>query len=272
MAGFRPGRACGKALLTAPLLVSRDRPCAGSHYGGPLVAARKLFRIEKMMGRTLPEADEAPAMEKAAPAEPVPAVTAAAAAEGPDLAELAALRDRVAEAARLQSEIAELSAAIERTKRELSALHYDGSNTGRFNEVGTELDAVINATEQATETILSAAERIETAAGNLSAQATDETGRGQADEIAEQVVGIFEACNFQDITGQRITKVVSALQFIDERVQRMMEIWGGPEDLAAFIPEKDEQPADDESELLNGPALEEAVGHATQDDIDALFA
>lgn len=89
------------------------------------------------------------------------------------------------------------------------------------------------------------------------------------------MVSIFEACNFQDITGQRITKVVGALKFIEERVAGMMDIWGGANGLAAFAPEPempDETPETDESSLLNGPALEEADGHASQDDIDALFA
>ena len=94
--------------------------------------------------------------------------------------------------------------------------------------------------------------------------------RSLAEDIAEQVVNIFEACNFQDITGQRITKVVQALQFIDERVAKMMDIWGGANDLAAFAPEPEE--AEGDEALLNGPALEEHHGHASQDDIDALFA
>lgn len=233
----------------------------------------KLFRIEKMMGLA------GPAAQANGAAIPVPAnghaAAAPAGAGGLSLEELAALRDRVAEAARLQDELVSLSAAIDRTKRELSALHYEGPAAARFEAAGNELDAVVKATEGATESILEAAERIEQIAGNLSAAAKDDTERGQTDEIAEQVVSIFEACNFQDITGQRITKVVGALKFIEERVAGMMEIWGGANGLAAFAPEPempDETPETDESSLLNGPALEEADGHASQDDIDALFA
>jgi len=255
------------------------------------VAEVKLFRIEKMMGFAAPAAEEpasAP-VETAEPEEKAPVVPPQAANDmttgtGPEalaavgiemsLEELTVLRDRVAEATRLQSELTDLSAAIERTKQELSALHYDGPSAARFEEAGNELDAVVKATETATDTILTASERIDSAAAHLGASAADEMGRNQAEEIAEQVVNIFEACNFQDITGQRITKVVAALQYIDERVGKMMEIWGGPQDLAAFAPEVEEEEAheEDESALLNGPALEEHHGHATQDDIDALFA
>lgn len=250
-----------------------------SQPGGTLVGEQKLFRIEKMMG--LGRAQVQPAAESHMPAEP-PKSEAKPVLVAPDgtglglsLEELAALRDRVSEATRLQAELAELSTAIEKTKQELSAIHYEGPAAARFEAAGSELDAVVKATESATESILGAAERIETLAGNLSAAAADDAARGQAEEIAEQVIGIFEACNFQDITGQRITKVVRTLQFIEERVHGMMEIWGGPSALANFVPDNANEPPaveEDENALLNGPALEEADGVATQDDIDALFA
>lgn len=232
----------------------------------------KYFRIEKMMGYEPPVASpaaapEGPAAPQADNAEPLGAHGLPG---GLSLEELASLRDRVTEASKLQAELAELSAAIEKTKRELSALHYEGPSAEHFEEVGGELDAVVNATEAATDTILSASEKIDTAAAHLGASAPDDVARAQAEEIGEQVVIIFEACNFQDITGQRITKVVNALQYIDERVTRMMDIWGGAQDLAQFAPPKEE--ADGDEALLNGPALDEDNGHASQDDIDALFA
>lgn len=250
-------------------------------WGAPRVAQGKLFRIEKMMGFEEPSTEShSPAVE-AVPvvADVTPAAgeaTQAVAVDAPatpsmSIEELAELRDRVAEAAKLQGELAELSGAIERTKQELSMLHYDGPTAARFHEAGNELDAVVQATEAATDTILTASEKIDSAAAHLGSTAVDDQSRNQAEDIADQVVNIFEACNFQDITGQRITKVVNALQYIDERVNRMMEIWGGPQDLKAFVPEVEET-SDDEAALLNGPALEEHHGHATQDDIDALFA
>ena len=245
--------------------------------GGAQLSQAKRFRIEVMMGYDEPAVEDVtPAVAAVAP---VPAAVSAPSASPtgagqPDtdlsIDELASLRDRVAEAAKLQAELAELSGAIERTKQELSALHYDGPSAARFQEAGSELDAVVNATEQATDTILTASEKIDSAAAHLGASAIDDIGRNQAEEIAEQVVNIFEACNFQDITGQRITKVVNALQFIDERVSKMMEIWGGANDLASFAPAPQE--AEGDEALLNGPALEEHNGHASQDDIDALFA
>lgn len=245
----------------------------------------KRFRIEKMMGYDAPVVEEKPsaipaiapapvamAPEGQAPGEGIPDVSLDGSTTVLSIEELAALRDRVAEAAKLQAELAELSNAIERTKQELSAIHYDGPSAARFKEAGSELDAVVSATEQATDTILTASEKIDSAAAHLGSTAVDDGSRNQAEDIAEQVVNIFEACNFQDITGQRITKVVQALQFIDERVGRMMEIWGGANDLAAFAPQPGEDDECPDQALLNGPALEEHYGHASQDDIDALFA
>ena len=40
------------------------------------------------------------------------------------------------------------------------------------------------------------------------------------------VTQIFEACNFQDVTGQRISKVVKTLQLIDNRVSQLLHTFG----------------------------------------------
>src|SRR5262249_27593828 len=93
---------------------------------------------------------------------------------------------------------------------------------------------------------------------------------GIVSDIQDQVIKIFEACNFQDLTGQRITKVVATLQFIETHIIRMMEIWGGIDAFKDFAPEaRSERDAD--GRLLNGPKLADEAGHASQDDIDALF-
>jgi len=97
----------------------------------------------------------------------------------------------------------------------------------------------------------------------------DEHDRALAHDIQEHVIGIFEACNFQDLTGQRISKVVGALKFIERHVVRMMEIWGGIESFQGLAPTG----ANGENgQLINGPKLDGDLGHASQDEIDALFA
>ncbi|EFO34553.1 putative methyl-accepting chemotaxis protein [Roseibium sp. TrichSKD4] len=180
-------------------------------------------------------------------------------------------RAELSEAAKLKSELDTIYEAIAQTKKEIAALHETtGSEGEEMHRVTNELDAVVTGTEGATETILSAAEFIDETANTLSAHLE---GRDQdmASDIQEKVVQIFEACNFQDLTGQRITKVVGTLRFIEDRITEMMDIWGGIESFNDVEAVKREERVGDEA-LLNGPALEEDMDVATQDDIDALFA
>ncbi len=87
------------------------------------------------------------------------------------------------------------------------------------------------------------------------------------DHVANEVTKIIEACSFQDITGQRITKVVNTIRFIEERILAMIEIWGA----AAFadLPISQESNAEGDAGLMNGPQL--ANKGISQDDINALF-
>ena len=91
-----------------------------------------------------------------------------------------------------------------------------------------------------------------------------------SEEILERVISIFEACNFQDLTGQRISKVMTTMKFIEQHINAMMDIWGGVDAIKAHIPAQVDSRSDDDK-LLNGPKLAGDVGHASQDDIDALF-
>ena len=87
-----------------------------------------------------------------------------------------------------------------------------------------------------------------------------------AAEIGKQATEIMTACSFQDLTGQRISKVVNALRYIETRINAMIEIWGIDEAarVAATAP-ADNRP---DAHLLNGPQLE---GAADQSEIDSLF-
>jgi chemotaxis protein CheZ len=173
------------------------------------------------------------------------------------------------EARKIKVELDTIYEAIDKTKREIATLHVSGCNGREIGRVTDELDAVVFGTESATEQILSAAEAIDTAAGNLSRSLT---GYEQelASGIQDTVVQVFEACNFQDLTGQRITKVVNTLRFVEERIVRMMEIWGGIESFKDIEVELEHRMGD--QALLNGPALGTDMDIASQDDIDALFA
>ncbi len=179
-------------------------------------------------------------------------------------------RRQFTEAYKLKTELDGIQEAIERTKREIATLHVSGFKGQEMTRVTDELDAVVGGTEQATEQILGAAEAIDEAAATLAARSKG-TDAELVQDIQDKVLAIFEACNFQDLTGQRITKVVNVLGFIEDRVHRMMEIWGGLENFASIEADPSMQKVGDAA-LLNGPALPESDGVASQDDIDALFA
>jgi chemotaxis protein CheZ len=133
-----------------------------------------------------------------------------------------------------------------------------------------ELDAVAESAERATQQILTAAEDIEDAANTLSASLKRQQEQTLALDIQENLLKIFEACNFQDLTGQRITKVLTTLKFVEERIAHMIEIWGGIDAFQAYA----ETAAVDlgGGALLHGPKLDGDEGHVSQDDVDAIFA
>ncbi|MEX1147817.1 MAG: protein phosphatase CheZ, partial [Sphingomonadales bacterium] len=86
--------------------------------------------------------------------------------------------------------------------------------------------------------------------------------------VNEQIMRIFEACSFQDITGQRISKVVETLTYIEDRASQIRSILGVTDDDTATASPMD--PSDnDDSQLLSGPALDgEGID---QNAIDALL-
>ncbi len=184
--------------------------------------------------------------------------------------ELKLSEEEIEEARKLRNELKEIYDAIERTKVEILTIHQSGVNGMEISRVSDELGAIVEGTEKATETILESAESIDQIAADLVAALTSENHQGMVGDMQDQVIQIFESCNFQDLTGQRISKVVSAFGFIEERVIQMMEIWGGVESFAEVEAMNREDRAGDKA-LLNGPALNEDENVASQDDIDALF-
>ena len=179
-------------------------------------------------------------------------------------------QSQIAEVQKLKTELDLIQAAITRTKHEIATVHLSGFQGPQMLRVTHELDAVVDGTEQATQSILNCAEEIDQAANTLSALLKNEHEKGLAHDIQDRVVQVFESCNFQDLTGQRISKVVATLKFIETHIASMMEIWGGVE---AFRDADPEAVAEREGEhkMLNGPKLDGEAGHASQDDIDALF-
>jgi chemotaxis protein CheZ len=179
-------------------------------------------------------------------------------------------RAQIEQCEKLKVELDLIHDAINRTKHEIAAIHGKSFDGQEMAKVNGELGAVANGTEQATQQILECAEFIDQAASALSRVNSPDQQKLLSEEIQERVVSIFEACNFQDLTGQRINKVMNTMKLIEGHINVMMEIWGGVDAIKAHAPAIIDTRAEDEK-LLNGPKLEGDVGHASQDDIDALF-
>ncbi len=184
-----------------------------------------------------------------------------------------ACRRDLHEALAMRSELDVMKEAITRTKSELATLHRT-ENTGKgMRRAADELDAVVDSTERATTQLLGAIEEIESHAGMLNASTLPPGMKPHVDVILERVISAYEACNFQDLTGQRISKIVGVMKFIEEHLDRLITTWSELDSFKELIAVMPSAPSalDDESSLLNGPKLDHDIGHVDQSDIDSLF-
>ena len=123
----------------------------------------------------------------------------------------------------------------------LATISYTGTGASAANS-GAELEAVVDVTEQATTKILNAAERIEK---NL--------GKDIDAQTQQDLQDIVMACEFQDITGQRIQNALKNIRDIEAQLNALFS------DLGIDI-----APAEEE-------IMEDLGGTSSQDDIDALI-
>jgi chemotaxis protein CheZ len=85
--------------------------------------------------------------------------------------------------------------------------------SGATRNSGLELEGVIETTDAAANRIMGAAEAIRAAVA----------AGGQKAVILDQVNEIFEACSFQDLTGQRIRRALEHLQRVEGTISEMVE-------------------------------------------------
>ncbi len=167
--------------------------------------------------------------------------------------------DLSASEAGLLAEIEDLARTIATAKAEISALRVDDIMTNHIPSATDELDAIVAHTAAATDSILEVCETLDGVAATLSRDG-DAAGGGQLHEATSR---IYEACSFQDITGQRISKVVATLKAIDQKVATIMATFNGRVEPRATS-------AEGEAVLLNGPQLPALA--MDQTDIDELLA
>ncbi len=160
----------------------------------------------------------------------------------------------------IYQELRALHNLIEETRKEISASRASDISGTHIPDATDELDAVVAATEVATGTIMDSCE-------SLSAY-SDQLDAVHKTFVIGEVTKILESCSFQDITGQRITKVIRSIKQIEEKINKLMSVLeekipGLPNSVLEDTREGDER-------LLNGPQMADKA--ISQDDIDKLLA
>jgi chemotaxis protein CheZ len=161
----------------------------------------------------------------------------------------------------LLGEIESLGRTIAAAKEEIAALKVDDIRDRDIPFATDELDAIVQHTAVATNAILESCEMLDEVAAAVSGD--------PAVRLQDAVTKIYEACSFQDITGQRITKVVTTLKAIESKVAQIILKFGVKNE-----PGEARDPAtaviSGTVELLNGPQLPSNA--MDQSDIDKLLA
>jgi chemotaxis protein CheZ len=206
---------------------------------------RKVFRIEQMAATRF----RGPSQDNLAPAAHAELVNEINALRAM-LANAGTQSDKNAAATRLTAELDRIASAIGKAQHAASMMR-----------ITSELEAVVTGTEQATQKVLAAAEEIDQLANNLSAALKGKIEQGIAQDIQDFVIQIFESCNFQDLAGQRITKVMATLRLIEEQIASLSDAVKAASAVAR----------QDGVQQLHGPRLDFDPGHASQTDIDSMF-
>jgi len=164
--------------------------------------------------------------------------------------------------AKVYGELREIAGYIESMRQEIGVLQVNDLKNSRIPSAGEELDAIVKSTEKATNTIMECAETL------MAADASDPAAFKAL--VDEKMLVIFEACSFQDITGQRIAKVVETLQHIETRVARFADVMRA-KDLDGYLNDAERARAERKQKLMiHGPQLD-GRGNV-QNQIDELFA
>ena len=171
---------------------------------------------------------------------------------------------------KILSELADLAKYIRDAKREIAAIRPDDVKDQYLPKAADELDAVVEATADATNSIMDACEVVEAVMGDVSPEISA--------KLMDVTTRIYEACTFQDITGQRIGKVVTTMKHIEECIDALIGAFGkkgrGAKKQTAphqpSAPKQREGKNVTDTDLLEGPQL--GANAKSQAEIDDLFA
>lgn len=162
------------------------------------------------------------------------------------------------------NELREVLNYVVRAKQEFMSIGPRALSARKIPDANDELNAILGATEEAAGEIMDAADQI----GELSGTVGGPTG----EEMQNISTRLYEVSAFQDICGQRITKVLTILKFLEGRLATLAETLGDSrmdEEDQSIEFDKDGL-AVEPDRLLHGPQLD---GHGiSQDEVDALLA
>ena len=172
---------------------------------------------------------------------------------------------------KLYQQLLSLATYIEMARQDVAAIRPTDIQASKIPAVTDDLDAIVVSTEEATSVILDAAEQLEKVSSKL---------EGETQSLVnDAVTRIYEACNFQDLTGQRITRVVKAVKDIELKVEALItalhdQLGLAADDLAALTAIKETAKAKapvkkDDADLLHGP--QNGAGAKSQEEIDRMF-
>ena len=168
---------------------------------------------------------------------------------------------------RLKQEFDGLLYYIHRVRQEIAAIYRPADEDHNFDSMGDQLGAIVNATEEATNAIMEAMERNVEAVGKLRDKITDPDQAALLDHIIDNGNDVFESCSFQDITGQRVNKVVKSITYVEKRVIALVGVLGEAQVAEVEVPVDRGETADEQ--LVRGPQLE--GDGLSQDDVNKLF-
>jgi chemotaxis protein CheZ len=143
---------------------------------------------------------------------------------------------------------ANLSQQLGRLQEELGQMLSRPAEATRNS--GLELEAVVQTTEAAANQIMEAAEAI---GDSLRAAVADKSTLAS---ITAKIDMIFEACAFQDLTGQRVRRAIEHLQHMESALTGILAPPG----------------TEVEIKMPSPPTVQSNGADLPQDDIDALFA
>ena len=117
-----------------------------------------------------------------------------------------------------------LRGRMARIRNELSGLRVADGDL--FQSMIEQLDALAGEIAEATDKVMTAGEAIQKSADTIAVRTKDRTTKTHVNRIVKNSGDLFEACSFQDITGQRIGKITCTVGAIEDVFHRLAALGG----------------------------------------------